>query len=503
MFKRSSGVLMHISSLLGDYGIGTMGREAREFAKLLKEAGFSHWQILPVGPTAEYNSPYQCYSAFAGNYFFIDVEDLKEDGLLSAADIERFKHSGSPYETDFNWQKNEKRALLESAFENFKKNDILKNELSSFIEEESYWLPDYALYMALKNDFQGLPWWEWQKELKCFEDKAVAEARTRLKDEIEYECFCQYIFFKQWYALKAYVNDLGIGIIGDMPIYVAQDSADAWSRSELFEFNEDRSMKRVAGVPPDYFSEDGQLWGNPLYDWDSMRKNGYEWWLKRVETALTMFDSMRIDHFRGFVQYWAVPADSTTAKTGKWVKGPGADLFDRINSNFKDASIIAEDLGDITDDVREFVDYTGYSGMKVMQFAFLGDDDNLHLPHNYERNFVAYTGTHDNNTLLGWMWEATPEQRERALYYCGFYGSDWGDGGAKSLSCKAFMRTLFASCADLAIIPIQDICGFGGDTRINKPGIAEGNWSFRITKEALGRIDVSEIRRMNYAFKRI
>lgn len=501
MFDRSSGILMHVSSLPGKFGIGTFGAEARKFADFLNKAGFKYWQVLPFGPTADYNSPYQCYSAFAGNYFFIDPELLEEDGLISQKELEECVYRGSRYETDFNWQKTVKLNILKKAYMNL--SHKLKEKIDVFVGEESYWLPDYALYTALKNKYGQKAWWEWPEELRRFEKDAVEKAAEELKDDIYFEYFCQYIFFKQWYDLKKYVNDLGIKFIGDMPIYVSGDSADIWSKSQFFEMDKDHSLKSVAGVPPDYFSEDGQLWGNPLYDWEAMKEDGYSWWIKRVGHSLKMFDSMRIDHFRGFVAYWSVPANSDSAKNGKWITGPGAGLFDVIKKNFKDASIIAEDLGDITDDVRKFVEYTGFPGMRVMQFAFLDDNNNTHLPHNYTANSVAYTGTHDNNTVLGWLWEATPEQRDRALFYCGFSGEDWGAGGPASKACRSWVRTLLASHANLAIMPIQDLCGFGGDTRMNKPGVAEGNWTFRISQEALDGIDVKEIRRMNYAYRRI
>ena len=502
MAKRSSGVILHVSSLPGDFGIGTLGKAAYDFVDFLKAAGFSYWQILPLGPTGEYNSPYQCYSAFAGNHFFIDPQGLKEEGLLNAMQVDGFKSQESKYEVDFNWQKAEKKGLLRSAFANI--TPQISEEIEEFIIKESYWIYDYALFTALKGKYKNLPWWEWPEDIKCYETDAVESAREELKEDIYFEYFCQYTFFKQWKELREYANNKEIKIIGDMPIYVAHDSADTWSKSGLFEIDgSSRSLKSVAGVPPDYFSEDGQLWGNPLYDWEKMKETGYEWWTERLKVTLDMVDVVRIDHFRGFVAYWAVPADSNTAKNGKWIKGPGAALFDVLKEKFPVESIIAEDLGDITEDVREFLEYTGLPGMRVMQFAFLDDGNSCHLPHNYCTNTVAYTGTHDNNTVLGWLWEATEEQRTSALDYCGFEGNNWGDGGYESKACFVWIKTLFASHSNLAIIPIQDICGFGGDTRINKPGIADGNWGFRITSEAINSINKEKFKRLNHLYKRV
>lgn len=493
MLNRASGILLHVTSLPGPFGIGTMGKEARQFIDFLSETGFGLWQVLPFGPTGEYHSPYQCYSAFAGDVNMIDFRLLAEQGLLSEEEVQDCYHKGSPYEADFAWQATMREPMLRKAYARSLQLKTWQKKISEFVKEESYWLLDYAFYVALKKQYNDVPWWEWP---------ANAKETLENTEEPGFVYFCQYVFFQQWKALKAYANGKNIKIIGDMPIYVSGDSADAWSKESLFELNDDHSMKRVAGVPPDYFSEDGQLWGNPLYDWDAMEKDGYDWWIHRMGTALTMFDAVRIDHFRGFVAYWAVPADSNTAKNGVWVQGPGHKLFDAILEKYPDAAIIAEDLGDITEDVRQFVEETGFPGMRVMQFAFLDGENNPHLPHNYIQNTVAYTGTHDNNTVLGWLWEATPEQRARALTYCNFQAADWGEGGYHSQSCFSWIRTLLASVAGWAIMPIQDLCGFGSDTRMNKPGVAENNWAFRITQEALNAVAKEQIRKLNRIYKR-
>lgn len=503
MLQRASGILMHITSLPGPFGIGTMGKEAKQFVDFLEETGFRLWQVLPFGPTGEYHSPYQCYSAFAGNTNMIDPRLLAQQGLLSEEEIQDCFHKGSPYEADFAWQEAYREPLLRKAYTRSLSQKTWQKEVVAFVEQESYWLPDYALYTALKKRYDDAPWWEWPEDLSGFDSKAVTKAMAEEVEEVGFVYFCQYVFFQQWLELKAYANGKNIKIIGDMPIYVSGDSADAWSKAKLFELNPDHSMKRVAGVPPDYFSKDGQLWGNPLYDWNAMEAEGYAWWIQRMGSALTMFDAVRIDHFRGFVAYWAVPAESTTAKVGAWVEGPGHKLFDAILEQYPDAAVIAEDLGDITEDVREFVEETGFPGMRVMQFAFLDGENNLHLPHNYIQNTVAYTGTHDNNTVLGWLWEASAEQRARALAYCNFQGNDWGEGGYHSQPCFSWVRTLLSSVAGWAILPVQDICGFGSDTRMNKPGVAENNWAFRITENALNAVDKEQVRHLNAIYKRV
>lgn len=501
MKQRKSGILMHISSLPGRYGIGTLGKEARNFAKVIKAAGFTYWQILPLGPTAEYHSPYQCFSAFAGNVFLIDPQELAAEGYLKAGELQGCQYPGEPYEVDFDWLTAEKETLLKMAYNRMQAHQ--RKELEAFIQKESSWLPDYAVYMAIRGKEQQRPWWEWEPALRRHAEEAVQCQRELLAKEIEFECFCQYLFFKQWEALKCYCNEIGVQIIGDMPIYVAKDSADTWTGETLFQIDGAHALKRVAGVPPDYFSQEGQLWGNPLYDWEQMKQDGYQWWLERVGQALRLFDGVRIDHFRGFSSYWSVAAESETAREGQWEEGPGMDVFEKIQAVYPEAFIIAEDLGEITQEVKALVEATGYPGMRVMQFGFLEEEDSLHRPHNYGANTVAYTGTHDNNTVLGWLWEAEPAQRERALHYCGFSGKNWGEGGADSLVCRAWIRMLLASHARLAILPIQDICGFGGDTRMNRPGIAEGNWAFRLTYEALEKINVAEFYKMNQSYGRL
>ena len=383
--------------------------------------------------------------------------------------------------------------VFQKAFENY---DCEGDpSYQKFINENVAWLEDYSLYMAIKDSLNGISWIEWPKELKNREKDALAEAREKLTKEVGFYCFQQYWFFKQWTELKTYANEKGVEIIGDVPIYVAFDSADAWAQPELFQFDENNLPVGVAGCPPDAFSATGQLWGNPLYDYEKMESDGFAWWKRRVSKALELFDGLRIDHFRGFESFFSVPSDAKTAREGKWVKGPGKKLIDAIKSVSGEKLIIAEDLGDITPEVKELVDYSGFPGMRVFQFAFLGGD-NPHLPHNFEKNCVAYSGTHDNNTLLGYLWELDGGTRQKMLEYCGFKGDDWGRG------CDDIIRTLFASSAGLLMLPIQDVLGFGSDTRLNRPGIASGNWAFRVTAEQLSGVDRSKYYKLNQTYFR-
>ena len=355
--------------------------------------------------------------------------------------------------------------------------------------------------MAAKEKFDNKPWYEWGEDFARYEN--CLKNADKLKDEADFYAFVQYIAFSQWKEIKLYANDRGVKILGDMPIYVSMDSADVWSNRRLFEIDEnDFSKKRVAGVPPDYFSENGQLWGNPLYNWNEMEKDGFKWWIDRLKASFKLFDTVRIDHFRAFASYWAVPADAETAKTGEWVDGPGMKLFDKIKQEIGEPPIIAEDLGTFGEDVIKLLDDTKFPGMRVIQFGFDPNCDSTHLPHNYPKNSIAYVGTHDNTTLLAWLWEATPEQRKFALDYCNFKGDNWGDGGYYSSSCRAIIETVWRSPSLIAIISFQDLCGFGSDARMNVPGRAFGNWQFRTTEETIGMVDGDYYRYINYLFKR-
>lgn len=497
---RASGVLMHISSLPGKYGIGSFGKEAVEFSKLLKEMGFSFWQTLPFGTIDDYNSPYKSFSAFAGNPLFIDVETLFKKQLITEEELKLLEIE-NPFVVPYDIIKENRKEIFKKAFKRISSSYVEK--IKKFEENNKNWLPDYALYMMIKEKNNGKDWYDWEDEkLKFHDEKALQDFSVRYATDLFFEKFIQYEFYSEWEEIKNKINQNGIRMIGDMPIYLSLESSDVWANRELFNLSKDGSPKLVAGVPPDYFAEDGQLWGNPLYNWKVMKNDNYKWWVERIENALKIFDTVRIDHFRAFSAYWAVPNGAKTAKAGKWVKGPGMSLFKILLKKFDSSKIIAEDLGDIDDGVRTLLAKTKLPGMRVMQFGFIGDDDSIHIPHNYDKNVVAYTGTHDNNTLLGFLWESNEENRKKILEYSNFTGSDWGMGGFESESCRAIIRTLWQSSANLVIVPVQDLCGFGEDTKMNSPGNPNGNWSFRITWDALNRIDRGYFKKINEIYRR-
>ena len=475
--NRASGVLMHISSLPGEYSIGSFGKEAIDFIDFLSDSGFSLWQVLPFCMTDECNSPYKSYSSFSGNPFFIDLPTLYKEGLITKAELDAAKQK-SPYLCEFSRLNQERIDLLKLASTRFKD----REKILAFMSEQPY-LDNTARFLSLREANGEKEWQEWTVD-KADEDTLFAWQ------------FIEYKFFEQWQYIKSYANDKGISIIGDIPIYVATDSADVWANPSQFLLDKRNQPKSVAGVPPDYFSEDGQMWGNPLYNWSEMKKDGYAWWCDRIRYMLTLFDGVRIDHFRGFESFWSVPKGAKTAKEGKWVKGPGKALINKIREVAGDKLIIAEDLGDITPAVSELLDYSKFPGMRVFQFAFLGDENSPHLPHNYTNNCIAYTGTHDNNTLLGYVWELDRETRMTALEYCGGYEDDWNVG------CEKIMRTMLASHADKVIFPIQDIFVYGSDTRMNTPGTSENNWAYRITEEQLKNVDTNKLRRLNKLYSR-
>ena len=450
--RRGSGVLLHISSLPGSYGIGSLGEDARRFVDFLQDCGFTYWQTLPFCMTDAFNSPYKSFSAFSVNPFFIDLPDLYGKGLLTEAELEKARQK-TPYACEFERLHKERMPLLAAAAGRALTDQGWRTEIEAFLKDRPH-VRNFCRFMKEKDDF-GYDVW----------------------------AFTQYIFFLQWKDLRAYANAAGIEIIGDIPIYVDADSADLWANPELFQLDRDGRPACVAGVPPDYFSEDGQLWGNPLYDWDKMRRDGYRWWRERMAWMFELFDGVRIDHFRAFESYFSVPADAKTAKEGRWVKGPGRDFIDCLKETAAERLIIAEDLGIITDEVKKLVEYSGFPGMRVLQFGFLDNADSPHLPHNYRKNTAAYTGTHDNNTLLGYVWELDPATRQRLLDYCGYEGDNWD-------ACyDAILKMMLASHADLAVFPVQDLLHYGADTRMNRPGLGEGNWSYRVTWDQLDRIE--------------
>ena len=475
--ERKSGVLMHISSLPGKYSIGSFGKEAREFVDKICNMGFSYWQVLPLGLTDDFNSPYKSYSAFAGNPYFIDLEILMTEGLLTKEELNRDEQE-TPYICEFEKLKKTRIDILKKASKREKNTKEIENFINNNLK-----LKEFCIYMALKEANHGLPWYEWK--ISSYEEETL----------FLWE-FIQYNFFKQWSELKVYANSKGIKIIGDIPIYVSLDSSDVWANKELFLIDENNIPKGVAGVPPDYFSPDGQLWGNPIYDWDKMKKDNFSWWKERFFHSFKMFDGVRIDHFRGIESFWSVPFGAKTAKEGKWEKGPSLDFVNMINKIKGDKLVIAEDLGEITEDVIKLVEKSGFPGMRVFQFGFLGNDDNPHKPHNYQKNIIAYSGTHDNNTLLGYIWELDSVQRKNMFEYCGCFEDDFKKG------YDGVIRTLFRSHADILILPIQDILCFGSDTRLNTPGKAEGNWQYRVTSEQLASIDSDKFKRLNKLYNR-
>lgn len=474
--NRKSGVLMHVSSLFGDYSIGSFGKEAKYFIDFLCDCGFSYWQVLPFCMVDECNSPYKSYSTFGGNPYFVDLNVLHDKGLITSEEMAAYRQQ-NPYVCEYVRLYHTRVDLLRKAASRVKN----KKEIEEFIAKEPY-IAKFCEFMALKEANNEKPWFEWTC---CDLDKDVLFVWQ----------FIQYEFFAQWAEVKAYANSRGIKLIGDIPIYVSLDSCDVWSNKEQYLLDEEGMPTKVAGVPPDYFSEDGQLWGNPLYNWDVMEKDGYKWWCDRIRHMAKMFDGVRIDHFRGIESFWAVPSDAKTAKSGSWVKGPGMKLINALKDVAKDTEIIAEDLGDITPEVNKLVEESGFPGMRVFQFGFISDADSSHRPHNYPADCVAYTGTHDNNTLLGYLWELDDDTRKKMLDYCG-HEAHWESG------CKSIIRTMFASHAGLVIMPIQDLLFYGSDTRLNIPGKADGNWQYRITKEQLDSIDKNYFKKLNQVYSR-
>jgi 4-alpha-glucanotransferase len=417
--KRAGGILLSVSSLPSSCGIGTFGGEAYRFVDFLSRARQQYWQVLPLGPAGFADSPYQSFSAFAGNPYFIDLDALSRNGLLGVGEYERIDWGGSPREVDYGKLFGHRYAVLRRAYERAQADGARMAELETFCHDNAFWLDNYALFMALKDAHGGATWVLWEEPLRARDAAALCEQRDRLKNEIRFHCFLQWQFFQQWRALKAYANERGVHIIGDLPIYVPMDSADVWAAPEEFQLDSERRPRFVAGVPPDYFTADGQLWGNPLYDWDHMRQTGYAWWKRRMQAACALYDVIRIDHFRGLCSYWRVPANETTARGGEWIAGPGREFVDMLKTNFPETSFIAEDLGYLNDDVRALVGDSGFPGMKVLQFAFDAREPSNYLPHTYSRNCVCYTGTHDNTTAAGWFGEAVPEDVQMAVRYLG------------------------------------------------------------------------------------
>lgn len=476
--ERKSGVLMHISSLPSEFSIGNFGDGAKKFIDFLYECGFSYWQVLPFCVTDDCNSPYCSYSSFSLNPYFIDPLKLYEKGLVTKEELEEQKQN-SPYVCEYEKLFEKRLDFLKKASKNVKS----KEEIEVFSNSHPH-TNAFCEFMGKKEANENKPWTAWNKNSKDEETTFMWK-------------FIQYEFFMQWQEIKKYANEKGIKIIGDIPFYVSFESSDVESNPKYFLLNEDNIPTCVAGVPPDYFSADGQLWGNPLYNWEEMEKDNYKWQRERLEFMFELFDGVRLDHFRGFESYWSVKNGETTAKNGKWEKGPGMALMKIFNEIKKDKLIIAEDLGEITDDVRKLVKDSGFPGMNVFQFGFFGDVKSNHIPHNYVKNSVSYSGTHDNNTLLGYLWELENEERKNMLFYCGYEGEDWEKG------YNNMLKAIYASHSDLVIFPIQDLLGYGSDTRLNTPGIAKGNWQFRITQQQLNSIDKEKFKKYNSVYGRL
>lgn len=488
-FKRSSGILVHPTSFPTRFGIGDLGESAKQFLNFLAQTNQSVWQILPLGPTGYGNSPYASYSAFAGNHYLISPEILAEKGLLDKVGLSRVAlplGTEVPYDRAFDLKNTLFKHAAKSYYENQSADE--KKAMAAFKKENKYWLEDYTLFMACSEHFEKRSWNTWEPAIAKRTKEGLKEWSAKLKDQVDYHLWLQYEFFNQWQALKNYANSLGIQVIGDIPIFVDHNSSDVWSHSEFFEVDEKGDRVLVAGVPPDYFSETGQLWGNPLYKWKTLEKDGFSWWVKRFQQMFHLFDAIRVDHFRGFDAYWEIKATEKTAMFGRWVKGPGVKLFETIRKELGDIPIIAEDLGVLTQSVIHLRDTFEFPGMKILQFAFSDNAGNSFLPHNYETsNCVVYSGTHDNDTTLGWYDKGTDLERHRVREYTRNNGStiNW-----------ELIRLGMLSNASVAIFPLQDYMNLGTDHRMNYPGTSSGNWKWRYTPEMLNRVNKQEIKQM-------
>lgn len=492
---RESGVLLPISALPSRYGIGGFSKEAYEFVDFLREAGQKKWQILPMGPTSYGDSPYQSFSTFAGNPYFIDLETLVQDGYLTWEECDACDFGDREDRVDYEKLYRNRFSLIRKAFDRFCQR--IPGDYGEFVTENAFWLDDYGLYMALKSHYEGKAWIEWEEGHRDRIPEVLEQAREEFASEVEFHRFLQYLFFKQWGNLHRYANENGIQIIGDLPIYVAFDSADTWASPELFQFTEAHEPKAVAGCPPDAFSATGQLWGNPLYDWEYHRQTGYAWWIQRVKSCLKIYDVLRIDHFRGFDEYYAIPYGHETAQFGSWEKGPGLELFECLWKEIGKEGIIAEDLGYMTDGVRKLLADSGYPGMKVIQFAFDSRDSDDYLPHSYPANCIVYTGTHDNDTTLGWFLKADRGCREFAREYMHKTELD-----VDTLSWD-FIALAMGSVAQLCVIPLQDYLCLGSEARINTPSTLGNNWVWRLRKGQIPDDLAGNIRKLTKLYGRL
>ncbi|MDO5550055.1 MAG: 4-alpha-glucanotransferase [Lachnospiraceae bacterium] len=496
--NRTAGILLSITSLPSKYGIGCFSKSAYDFVDWLKEAGQCYWQILPLGPTSYGDSPYQSFSTFAGNPYFISLETLIQEGLLTEEECDEADFGADPGKTDYKQLYENRYSLLRKAYE--RSNISEDPDYQRFLAENGWWLSDYALFTAVKDRFNGVPWTEWAEDIRLRWNNALDYYRRELYFDIEFQQYLQYTFYKQWYQLKAYANRQGVRIIGDIPIYVAMDSADTWAHPELFQLDENNIPTAVAGCPPDGFSATGQLWGNPLYRWDYHRNTGFQWWMQRLEYCFRLYDVVRIDHFRGFDEYYSIPFGAESAVSGHWEKGPGMELFYRMRQVLGQREVIAEDLGYMTDSVRQLVRESGFPGMKVLEFAFDSRDSGCasdYLPHNYIENSVAYTGTHDNETIVGWFNSISKEEQEMARdYLCDHYTP-------KKWLYKSFISTIMQSRSALCVIPMQDYLGSDNRSRMNQPSTVGINWKWRLRKEDLTEDLKREIRSVTRRYGRL
>lgn len=491
--KRSSGILMHMSSLPSNYGIGTMGKCAYDFIDFLKAAGQKYWQLLPLGPTSYGDSPYSSFSTFAGNPYFIDLDMLIEDGLLEKEDLKGINWGNDPARVDYGSIFQSRFKILRLAFHRGR--EPMREQVAAFRRENAGWLENYALFMAVKAHFNMVSWTEWKDEgIRLHRTEAVESYSRELKEEIDFYVFMQFLFFRQWDKLRAYAKKQGIQFIGDIPIYVAMDSADVWSDPQYFMLDRDNVPTEVAGVPPDAFTADGQLWGNPLYNWDKMKSDGYGWWIRRIDGAKKLYDVIRIDHFRGFDSYWAVPWGAKTAKEGCWRPGPGMSLVGVLGSWFHDLSFIAEDLGYITPSVRKLVEDSGFPGMKILEFAFDAHGESDYLPHRCDKNSVCYMGTHDNDTVAGWLKTTDEENLDFARRYMHIgddEGWSWG-----------LIRTGMATASNLFVVQMQDVLELPAGCRMNTPGTSSGNWQWRMLPGSLSDELAEKLLEYTWTFRR-
>ena len=490
---RSSGILLPISALPTRYGIGGFSEEAYEFVDQLCRAGQKNWQILPLGPTGYGDSPYQSFSTFAGNPYYISLDKLKDEGLLTEQECLEADCGENPRKVDYGRIYRTRFQALRKAFERFREDEAYRE----YAARNSFWLEDYCLYMAIKHSQGDAGWDQWPEGLRNREPDALEAARRELQEELRFYRFQQYQFSRQWKKLKDYANQKGVRMIGDLPIYVAPDSADAWASPELFQFDEEKKPEGVAGCPPDGFSATGQLWGNPLYRWEYHRQTGYQWWIQRIRHCFQLYDVVRIDHFRGFEAYYSIPYGDATAQNGHWEQGPGMELFRRLKEELGEMNIIAEDLGFLTEGVYRMLAETGYPGMKVLEFAFDSREESDYLPHNYSHNCVVYTGTHDNNTLAGWYQEMNDHDR----WFAGEYMNN-KKSSPEELPWD-FIRLAMSSVADLAVVPIQDYLGLGAEARFNYPSTLGGNWEWRLLPGEITDGLLEKIRHMTKLYGRL